>query len=161
MKEPKKILRSKSTNPKESKSVKAKLQKLIPKHKKSLSMTKAQINEKLGKLHAKHLKSFDVDQLWDVTRETLYLKIALGLLKKYRKENLNELNEYGMQNDGAFQFKIGNIYPNSVLITAENYKSSVRLVQDFVAEVSPYLNEAEQMLFKVAICEEHFRVDEE
>ena len=127
--------------------------------KKSREMTKEQISEKLAKLQAKHLKSMDGDQLWDITREILYLKLALGLLKKMRKQNLNSLLDHGMQYDGAIQFKIGNIYPNSVLITAENYKSSVRLVQDFVAEVSPYLNEAEQMLFKMALCEEHFKVE--
>ena len=138
------------------KTIQARIKKIQARTKKKLGMTVAQINEKLAKLHAKHLKSMDAEQLWDTTREILYLKIALGLLKKHRKQNLNELLDHEMQYDGALLFKIGNIYPDTVLIMAENYKSSVRLVQDFVGELSPYLNDAEQMLFKIAICEEHF-----
>ena len=148
------------TSPKQPKikTIQARIKKIQARTKKKLGMTKAQINEKLSKLQAKHVKSMELE-LWDTTREILYFKIALGLLKKYRKQNLNDLLDHEMQYDGALLFKIGNIYPNSVLIMAENYKSSVRLVQDFVAELSPYLNEAEQMLFKIAICEEHFSVE--
>ena len=35
------------------------------------------------------------------------------------------------------------------------------LIEEFIAELSPYLNGAEQMLFKVALCEEIFEPDEE
>jgi hypothetical protein len=120
------------------------------------SMTKHEINLKIQELYAKHLNSMDADELWDITREILYLKIALGLMKKHRKTNLNELYCRGMQYDGAFMFKIGNVYPNGVAILADNYEDNSILIQDFISELSPYLNEAEQMLFKVALCEELF-----
>lgn len=35
------------------------------------------------------------------------------------------------------------------------------LIEEFIAELSSYLNGAEQMLFKVALCEEIFDPDEE
>jgi hypothetical protein len=120
-------------------------------------MTKKQINSKLEKLRAKHIKAMEVNQIWELTREILYYSMALSMLNKYKKNNLNELIHYTMQYDGAFVFKIGNIYPDCICLLAEDYKSSVRLVKDFVAEVSPFLNEAEQMLFKLVICEEHFK----
>jgi hypothetical protein len=123
------------------------------------SMTKHEINIKLDELHTRHLNSMDKDEIWEITREILYLKIALGLMKKHRKTNLNKLDGHGLQYDCAFMFKIGNVYPNGVAVMAENYTSTAHLIQDFVAELSPYLNEAEQMLFKVAVCEEVFNPD--
>jgi hypothetical protein len=135
------------------------VKKLQEKGLKKLRMTKIQIENKLEKLRVKHIKAMEYNRIWDLTRETLYYSMALSMLNKYKKNNLNELIDHVMQYDGAFVFKIGNIYPNSVLTTAKNYKSSVRLVKDFVSEVSPFLNAAEQMLFKLAICEEHFPVE--
>jgi hypothetical protein len=144
-----------------NKNISNKLKTINQKRVKAMSMTKTQINDKLEKLLGKHLKSMDGDQIWEITREILYLKIALGLLKKHKKSNLNELLDIALNYDGAFQFRIGNIYPTTVLLTAENYRSSVRLVQDFVNELSAYLNESEQMLFKIALCEEHFKPSED
>ncbi len=140
-----------------NKNITNKLKAINQKRVKAMSMTKTQINDKLEKLLVKHLKSMDGYQIWEITREILYLKIALGLLKKHKKSNLNELLDIVMNYDGAFQFRIGNIYPTTVLLTAESCKSSVRLVQNFVKEVSAYLNDSEQMLFKIALCEEHFK----
>ena len=119
-------------------------------------MNKQQINNKLEKLYAKQIKSMDFDEIWDITREILYLKIALGLLKKYKKQDISSLPDTAKYYDDSLKFPIGNIYPNAVLITTEKYKNTQKLVSDFIRDLSPFLNEAERMLFKVAICEEHF-----
>jgi hypothetical protein len=119
-------------------------------------MNKKRINNKLEKLYAKQIKSMDFDEIWDLTREILYFRISLGLLKKYKKQEISALPDEAKNDDDSLIFPIGNIYPNSVLITTEKYKNTQKLVSDFIRDLSPFLNEAERMLFKVAICEEHF-----
>ena len=43
------------------------------------------------------------------------------------------------------------------ILFEDDYKFTdyTQVIKDFIAELSPYLNEAEQMLFKYALCEEH------
>lgn len=123
-------------------------------------MNKKQIKMELEKLYAKHLKSMNAEELWDITREILYFKIALGLMKKYSKKNLDELSSHGLQHDGAITFKFGDVYQFGVLLTEENDEDIDQLIKDFISELSPHLNKAEQMLFKVALCEELFNLDD-
>lgn len=125
------------------------------------SMTKQEIKLKIQELHTKHLNSMNAYELWDITREILYLKIALGQLKKCRKQNWNELKGRGMQYDGGFMFKSGTVYPFGTDISEDNYESIDLTIQNLIVELSPYLNEAEQMLFKVALCEEIFDHDDD
>lgn len=124
------------------------------------SMTKKEIKLKLKELHIKHLNSMNKYEIWDITREILYLKIALGKLKKCSKQNWNELKGWGMQHDGGFMFKSGTVYPFGVDLKIEEEILEV-LIEEFIAELTPYLNKAEKMLFKVALCEEIFEPDEE
>jgi hypothetical protein len=123
------------------------------------SMTKQEIKLKIQELHTKHLNSMNKYEMWHITREIMYLKIALGQLKKCRKQNWNELKGRGMQYDGGFMFKSGTIYPFGVDLNIEEDRLEV-LIEEFIAELSPYLNEAEQMLFKFALCEEIFDSDD-
>jgi hypothetical protein len=124
------------------------------------SMTKKEIKLKIQELHTKHLNSMNKYEMWDITREILYLKIALGQLKKCRNQNWNQLKGLGMQHDGGFLFKSGTVYPFWVDLKIEEDSIEV-LIEEFIAELTPYLNEAEQMLFKVALLEEIFDPDEE
>ena len=64
-----------------------------------------------------------------------------------------------MQHDGGFLFKSGTVYPFWVDLKIEEDSLEV-LIEEFIAELTPYLNEAEQMLFKVALCEEIFDPDD-
>ena len=123
------------------------------------SMTKQEIKMKIQELHTKHLDSLIKYEMWHITREIMYLKIALGQLKKCRKQNWNELKGRGMQYDGGFMFKSGTVYPFGVDLNIEEDRLEV-LIEEFIAELTPYLNEAEQMLFKVALLEEIFDPDD-
>jgi len=123
------------------------------------SMTKQEIKLKIQELHTKHLNSMNKYEMWHITREIMYLKIALGQLKKCRKQNWNELKGRGMQYDGGFMFKSGTIYPFGVDLNIEEDHLEI-LIEEFNAELSPYLDEAELMLFKVALCEEIFDSDD-
>jgi hypothetical protein len=118
------------------------------------SMSKNEIKMRIEQLHAKYFNTMVEDELWEITREILYLKIALGLMKKHRKNNLNKLIGDRMQYDCEFWFKTGEVYPNGVTLCSVNYTNAALLIQDFIAELSPYLNKAERMLFKVALCEQ-------
>ena len=128
-------------------------------------MNKEQINKKLKNLYARHLKSLDRDELLDITREVLYLKIGLGLLKKYRKQKFSDLPEEWFDDvTKQFCFGTAHIYPPyddsvTVVLMTDFYGKSVDLIRAVVADVSPFLSEAEVMLFKVAFCEEHFQVE--
>lgn len=123
------------------------------------SMTKQEIKLKIQELHINHLNSMNKYEMWDITRQILYLKITLGQLKKCRKQNWNQLKGVGMQHDGGFLFKSGTVYPFWVDLKIEEEHLEV-LIEEFIAELTPYLNEAEQMLFKLALLEEIFDPDD-
>ena len=128
-------------------------------------MNKEQINKKLKNLYARHLKSLDRDELLSITKEVLYLKIGLGLLKRYRKQKFSDLpEEWFDKHSKNFLFGTAHIYPpygdsETVVLMTDFYGKSVDLIRAVVADVSPFLSEAEVMLFKVAFCEEHFQVE--
>jgi hypothetical protein len=122
------------------------------------SLTLVEIETTLQDIRVRHSESMDYYKLWLLTREMLYLKYAVGLMRKHNLSNLNELSRHGLDYDLAFKFKMGRLYPNGVAIMFEDdYKFTdyTQVIKDFIAELSPYLNEAEQMLFKYALCEEH------
>ena len=51
------------------------------------------------------------------------------------------------------------MYPNGMAVMSENvytWTDNAQMIRDLLAELSPHLTEAEQMLFKFAICEENF-----
>ena len=123
------------------------------------TLTISEMESILQGIRIRHLESMDKDELWLLTREMLYLKYAIGLMKKHQFCNLVELEGYGLESDFAFIFKMGRLYPNGVAVMYEdsyNCRDNAQMIKDFIAELSPYLNEAEQMLFKFAICEENF-----
>jgi hypothetical protein len=125
----------------------------------SNSMTLIEIEAILQDIRVRFFESVDKYELWRLTREMLYLKYAVGLMRKHNLSNLYELSRHGLHSDQEFWFQMGRLYPNGVAVMFEdsyNYTSNTQLIKDFITELSPYLNEAEQMLFKFAICEENF-----
>jgi hypothetical protein len=120
------------------------------------SMSKNEIKIRIKQLQAKYFNSMVEDELWEITREILYLKIALGLMKKHRKNNLNKLVGERIQFDCEFIFKTGRVYPNGVSVYKDNYTNAALVIKDFIAEISPFLNGAEQMLFKLTFSEQSF-----
>lgn len=120
------------------------------------SMSKHEIKIRIEQLYAKHLNCMDADELLNITREIFYLKIALILIKKHRKNNLNNFFADRMQDDRRFKLNMGDVYPSGVEIYSESMEDHVLLIQDFIAQLSPYFTKAEQMLFKVALCDQNF-----
>jgi hypothetical protein len=113
----------------------------------------------LQEIQVRYLESMDKYELLRLTREMLYLKYAIGLMRRNYISELAELWCHGLGSDFAFTFKMGRMYPNGVAVMYEdnyNCTDNTQMIKDFIAELSPYLNEAEQMLFKFAICEENF-----
>jgi hypothetical protein len=126
---------------------------------KKKSMTMCEMESKLQEIKLRLLESMNKDELLLLTREMLYLKYAIGLMRKHNLSNLYELSRHGLDYDLAFLFPMGRMYPDGVAVMLETTytcKDNTQLIKDFIAELSPYLNDAEQMLFKFAICEENF-----
>ena len=125
----------------------------------SNSMTLVEIEAILQGIRVRFFESMDKYELWRLTREMLYLKYAIALMKKHNLSNLSELRHHGLHSDQEFWFQMGRLYPNGVAVMYEdnyNCTDNAQMIRDFIAELSPYINEAEQMLFKFAICEENF-----
>ena len=124
------------------------------------SMTIKEMETKLQEIKFRFFESMDKYELWLLTREMLYLKYAIGKMKNQWTQNLVELNRCGFEkNDFAFVFPMGRMYPNGVAVMSENvytWTDNAQMIRDLLAILSPHLTEAEQMLFKFAICEENF-----
>ncbi len=80
------------------------------------SLALVEIETILQYMRLKHSESLDKNELWMLTREMLYLKYAVGLMRKHNLSNLNELSRHGLDYDLAFKFKMGRLYPNGVAI---------------------------------------------
>ena len=112
----------------------------------------------LQEIEVRYLESMDKKELLHLTREMLYLKYAIGFMRKNYISELAELWFHGLDSDFAFRFKMGRLYPDGVEIMFDddyNFTNITQLIKDFVTILSPYLSEAERMLFKYALCEEH------
>ena len=123
------------------------------------SMTLNEMETKLQEIKVRFFESMDKYELWLLTREMLYLKYAIGKMKKHCAQNLVELVGHGLDDDFAFRFKMGRWYPNGMAVMSEGvytWTDNAQMIRDLLAELSPHLTEAEQMLFKFAICEENF-----
>ena len=123
------------------------------------SMTLKEMETKLQEIKVRFFESMDKYELWLLTREMLYLKYAIGKMKNQWAQNLADLVGQGLDDDFAFRFKMGRWYPNGVAVMSEGvytWTDNAQMIRDLLAELSPHLTEAEQMLFKFAICEENF-----
>jgi hypothetical protein len=126
---------------------------------KKKSMTLKEMETKLQEIKVKFFESMDKYELWLLTREMLYLKYAIGKMKEHWAQNLVDLLGHGLDDDFAFRFKMGRWYPNGMAVMSEGvytWTDNAQMIRDLLAELSPHLTEAEQMLFKFAICEENF-----
>ena len=123
------------------------------------TMTLKEMETKLQEIKVRFFESMDKYELWLLTREMLYLKYAIGKMKNQWAQNLADLVGQGLDDDFAFRFKMGRWYPNGVAVMSEGvytWTDNAQMIRDLLAELSPHLTEAEQMLFKFAICEENF-----
>jgi hypothetical protein len=124
------------------------------------SMTLKEMETKLQEIKVRFFESMDKYELWLLTREMLYLKYAIGKMKKHWAQNLVELDRCGFDRyEFAFSFPMGRMYPNGMAVMSEGvytWTDNAQMIRDLLAILSPHLTEAEQMLFKFAICEENF-----
>lgn len=123
------------------------------------SMTLKEMETKLQEIKVRFFESMDKYELWLLTRETLYLKYAIGKMKEHWAQNLVDLVGHGLDDEFAFRFKMGRWYPNGFAVMSDDvytWTDNAKMIRDLLSELSPHLTEAEQMLFKFAICEENF-----
>jgi hypothetical protein len=72
------------------------------------SMTVKEMETKLQEIKVRFFESMDKYELWLLTREMLYLKYAIGIMKNQWAQNLVELVRCGFEkNDFAFVFPMG------------------------------------------------------
>jgi hypothetical protein len=133
--------------------------KLMEKIEERQNLTDYEMETILREIQVRFYESMDKYELWLLTREMLYLKYALALMRKHNISNLIELTRKGLSDDFAFEFPMGRMYPNGVAVMYDdsyNFTGNARMISDLLINFSPYLNDADQMLFKIAICEENF-----